>query len=719
MIFKGRQLNTRIAIVVFVFCFLWAVLFLRSGYLQLLPNEKLSGLQNKLFERTVTLKPRRGVIYDRYGKELVISTPSQSLFADPQRMKKPYYAAKKLSQFLNISRNKTLKRLLNKNRRFVWIKRHLSPQELETIKSWKLDGLYFIKESKRFYTKNNSLSQVLGFTGIEGQGLEGIEKQYDEILKGQSQKVLLKRDARGRPLFMDFSPFITKVSGFDIYLTIDSDLQFYLEKELQEAIQRSKAESAIGIVLSAKTSEVLAMANIPNYNPNISKERLSSYTRNRALTDVFEPGSTLKTFTLVSALKKGISPTQAYSTGGGELKIGESVIEEADPKKKFKDFLNMSEILAFSSNVGVAEMALDVGPKRLRKTLSLFGFGEKTGIDFPGEAKGLLRELPWRPVETATVSFGHGVAGTALQVANAYAAIANGGLLKKPFLVKQIKNPYTGEEKIFKSQNFRRVLKPEEARILTLMLISVTEEYGTGFQAVVPGYFVAGKTGTAQKVDLENKGYKKGEYITSFAGFIPAHNPKFVIYLVIDGAKDNFYASSLVAPLFSQVASYSVRSAGLSPTLLEEDDMLSNQQKISRQIAGAGVDQDKKDQKISESKTDQNELKKQPAADNIEQDKFHRKIAENKTNQNEEIQEMINEGRSNWKTPELLKNKKPVVFALNRVPDLKGLSLREALNQMQASGLTFKIHGSGRLVRSIPTAGDHLPESRKITLIFD
>ncbi len=643
--FKEKQLNTRISIVIFAFSLLWGGIFIRSAYLQLIPNSKLSRLQNRLFERTVTVKPRRGVIYDRYGKELAISIPSLSLFADPQNIKAPYYAAKKLSGFLDLPHRGVLQKLLNKKRRFVWVKRHLSQPEIKEIKSWRLEGIHFIRESKRFYTNGRSLSQTLGFTGIDGQGLEGIERQYDEVLKGSAQKILIQRDAKGRPLFTNFSPVISKVSGFDVYLTIDSDLQFYLEKGLEQAVQSSQAQSAMAVILSAQNSEALAIANIPNYNPNAPHESLPSARRNRAVTDIFEPGSTLKTFTLISALKKGISPTQLYPSHGGRLRIGQSIIREADPKKKFKAFLNMSEILALSSNVGSASIALEAGPKHLRKTLSSFGFGAKTGVDFPGEAVGLLRQLPWRPVETATISFGHGVAGTALQVANAYAAVANGGLLKRPFLVRQIRNPYTGEEKRFKGQTLRIILTPEEARVLSLMLISVTEGAGTGFKAAVPGYFVAGKTGTAQKVDLEKKGYKKGEYISSFAGFIPAHDPKFVIYLMIDGAKDNFYASSLVAPLFSQVASFLVRGAGLSPTVLAEDSIFLSPQ--------------------NEKKT--------------------------------AIRQM----------------------ASVNTPDLKGLTLREALNKIQGTDLKFKIRGSGRLTQSIPSAGNPLPKDKTITLIFN
>ena len=251
--------------------------------------------------------------------------------------------------------------------------------------------------------------------------------------------------------------------------------------------------------------------------------------------------------------------------------------------------MDMSEILAFSSNVGVSRVALEIGAENLRKTLFDFGFGEKTGVNFPGESKGKLRPLKWKPIETATVGFGHGVSVTTLQIANAYTAIANGGFLKTPLLVKKITNPYNGEEKIFHAKTLRSVLTEKESQVLTLMLTSVVEEKGgTGFQARVPGYLSAGKTGTAQMVDFQKGGYRKGEYISSFAGFIPAHKPKFVIYIAIEGAKKNFYGSALAAPIFSKVASYSVRKAGLSPVVLHEKDFFVKQksvQKIKRNVS--------------------------------------------------------------------------------------------------------------------------------------
>ena len=641
-------MEKRILLVNVVLAAAFFALLAKSAFLQLAPQKRLARLKERLFETTVKVNPRRGNIYDRSGRELAISIPSESLFADPQKMTEPYFAAKKLSQILQISRQPLLNKLLNKKRRFVWLKRHLTKGEADIVKALRLDGVYLLKESKRFYTQGRSLSQTLGWTDIDGRGLEGIEKQYDDTLRGEEQRFLLKRDARGRPLFVDFTPFIGKKGrGSDIYLSIDSDLQFYFEAELLRMMRQSKAESAIGLILDANTSEILAMANLPNYDPNHPlKAKDPNHRRNRAVTDIFEPGSSLKTFTVVSALKNGMSPGKVYPTLGGELKVGKKVITEADPKKKMSPFLDFSDILSFSSNVGAASIALDLGADKLRKTLLDFGFGKKTGVDFPGEVNGLLRDLPWRPVETATISFGHGVAATALQVAAAYTAIANRGLFKKPLLVRQIKNPYTGQNAFFKSQPVRRVLSLKEAQVVTLMLTAVTEEQGTGFQAAVSGYLSAGKTGTAQKVDIKKRGYKKGEYISSFAGFIPAHSPEFVIYVVIDGAKKDFYASSVAAPVFSRAASYAVRRAGLSPALLQEKRFLSFEKKKSAR-------------------------------------------------------------------------KRRAPASLEQVPDLKGLSLREALRRVQGTGVKLKIHGARRVVKTSPASGQSLPPGGEISVFLN
>lgn len=574
----------------FCFALCFAALVGRSAFLQLFPQAKLSKLKERQFGRTIKITPRRGSIYDRYGKRLAVSVPSPSLFADPYKVTTPYYMAKKLSKVLKVPKKTLLKKLLNKKRRFAWVKRHLTEQEVKIIKSFRFKGLHFIRESKRFYTKGTALSQVLGFTNIDGEGLEGVEKSYNQFLKGEEQRIFVKRDARGRPLFTDFTPFVNQVSGYDVHLTIDSDLQFYFEKELQKAMKKSEGQSAMGVVLSAKTAEVLAMVNLPNYNPNHpTKVKDKNHRRNRTVTDVFEPGSVLKTFTIISALKAGILPSKKYPTHKGKLAIGSKIITEADLKKKLKPFINLSEILSYSSNVGVTLLSFDIKQQAIRDNLIRFGFGQKTGIDFLGETAGRMRELPWRPIELATASYGHGISTSAIQVARAYAAIANGGFLKVPKLVNRISNPYNGEEKFFntnkKDNKKNAILTKHHSQLMASMLTTVTESKGTGFLASVPGYLTAGKTGTAHKIDFEKGGYKKSEYISSFAGFIPAHNPEYVIYVVIDGAKHNFYASTLAAPVFSKVASYSLRKNNLSPTLFQERDFISSNQKDLESIS--------------------------------------------------------------------------------------------------------------------------------------
>ena len=641
-----EPMRGRIIFVGVVLALLWGCLVFRGADLQLFPHEKLSRLKERIFETTVRTNPRRGMIYDQKGRELAVSLPSHSLFADPGAVQKPYYTAGRLARLFRRPKKVFLKKLLSKKKRFVWIRRHLSLEEMKTVQSWRLKGLHFIQETKRFYTGGRSLSQVMGFTGVDGQGLEGVEKQYDETLKGLERRVIMKRDARGRPLFSAFTPFIHRLSGFDVYLTIDRDLQFYLEKELIRAVKKSSAKSALGIVMDVETAEIRAMVNVPNYNPNTPLSAVSKHRRNRSVTDIYEPGSVLKTFAVASALENGLLPGKQYPTHNGLLQLDGEMIREADPKKKFKPFLNMSEILAFSSNIGAVEVALDVGPDKLRQTLWKFGFGQKTGIAFPGEAGGIFRSLPWRPIETATISFGHGIAVTALQTAVAYSALANGGLLRTPRLVWKIHNPYTGEEQYFKTKTVRRAVSERTSRLMTVMLAGATAQGATGFRASVSGHLTAGKTGTAQKVDFKKGGYRKGEYISSFAGFIPAHKPKFVIYVAIDGAKDNFYASSVAAPVFSETASYAMRRAGLSPVLLSEKDFVSK-----------GI---------------------------VDAPRPHRSPA-----------------------------------SIGRVPDLKGLSLREVLNRSDKSDLQFRFYGSRKVIRTIPFAGQALPKDKKITVIMN
>lgn len=555
-----------------------AFLLMRGAQLQLFPESRLISTKKSLFEKVVTIKSRRGTIYDRYGRELALSISSHSLFADPSLIQNPNQVAQKLSSLLKLPRNQILKKIRNKKRRFVWMKRHISEKEKSAIDAWNIYGLGLIEEPKRIYPNGGLLAQVLGFTGVDGQGLEGLELHYDSLLRGQEQKIITSKDARGRPLFIDGGIRVDQSKGSDIYLTIDSDLQFVLERELSRALEKFEAESALGIILNAQSSEILALAQLPQFNPNHPFKFKSRLYRNRIVTDSFEPGSTFKTFVIATALKEGLAPHTQFYGEKGSFKIGNHTITEAETKKKFED-MNLSEILAVSSNVGSAKLALNLKDEALYSSLKEFGFGEKLGVEFPLEGKGILKAPPWRDIETATIGFGHGVSATSLQMVAAYTSIANGGWLKKPYILKSVVN-VSGQETVtsLKDQVIRKVLTPEQTQTLTLMLTQATSEKGTGYPARIQGYLTAGKTGTAQKPNLESGGYIPGEYLSSFIGFVPSDQPQFVISILMNSPKKYFYGSTVAAPVFSAVGNYVVRRFGIPPSYIEEPNILKKQE---------------------------------------------------------------------------------------------------------------------------------------------
>lgn len=568
-------MKSRIIVIFLGFVLLWTALIVRASFLQVVPNPRLEVLKKKQFETTITLASRRGAIVDRGGRDLALSMSTYSLYADPKIIKNRVQVARKLSKVLGVSSKVIYKKIANPKRRFVWIERFLEPDVADQVRDLNERGLRMVKEFKRVYPNERLLAPLLGFVGGEGQGLEGIELKYNDSLGANKKRVSMRRDARGRPLVIDGMMFAENPDGAEIRLTIDSEIQFLLEKELHKAIVDLDAAAAYGVILDAQTSEVIAMVSAPSFDANRGASVPAEYRRNKAVTDSFEPGSTMKTFLVAAGLRENvIAPNTRYDTENGQFKIGNRIIRESDTKHKWPS-LSVSEILAFSSNIGTSKIALDLGPKVLRNTLLDFGFGEPSGVDLPGEAKGTILPLPWRPHLLANVSFGHAMTATPLQIANAYAAIANGGVLKKPYVVSSIRDVETGEEKQFQPTEIRRVLSDTHAAQLRLMLGAATARGSTGVKAQVEGFVVGGKTGTAQKVDPNGRGYIPGGYISSFAGMIPLSDPKFVIFIAVDHPKKKYtyYGSDVAAPIFSKVASYAVRKAGLSPVRLSERNL--------------------------------------------------------------------------------------------------------------------------------------------------
>jgi cell division protein FtsI (penicillin-binding protein 3) len=556
-------MKQRLSIVLIWFFVLWTVLVLRGLQMQILPNHQLSSSKDKQYQRIVKLQSKRGDIFDRNGVELAISVPAYSLFADPSLISKPNKIALKLSKTLGISYKSLHKKLSRKNSRFVWIQRLLDESQKNKILKWEEKGLGFKEEFKRIYPNKNIFSHTLGFVGSDGRGLEGIERRYNTHLTSDAEVYNLPKDARGRFLVEDGWLFMSKRDGEDLNLTVDLDMQYQVEQELKNAIEYHEADAAWAIVMDPNTSEILAMATQPDFDVNYALKTSNTRRRNRVLSDIYEPGSTLKTIFLAGALENNIvEPNTLFDTSSGKIEIDGRVIRESDDDHKHAQ-LSVSEILAYSSNVGVSKIALKMKDEQIYETLQKFGFTDKVGIDLAGETRGILSSPPWRDHLKANIAFGHGVALSAIHVANAYAAIANGGVLHKPYVVKRDEN--IGE----------RIISRKTADKLKMMLVNATGEKGTGRRARVKGFPVAGKTGTAQKVDATGRGYLRGQYISSFVGFIPANDPEYLIYVVIDNPKKNgYYASDTAAPVFSKLAQYAINKKGIAPVYMAESDMV-------------------------------------------------------------------------------------------------------------------------------------------------
>lgn len=652
-------------ITLFVFiCFLWTLLIFRAAYLQFLPQTKLNTLQLRQFQTVVTLPSRRGNIYDTTGKELAMSAPSYSLYADPKVIVDKKKTAEALASLVQQPARDIYTKIKDPTKRFVWVERIIDASHAEGIRQLKIKGLGLVEDWKRVYPNDSLLGSTLGFVGKEGQALEGLELMFDKELRGEKKKVLTRRDARGRPLVQDGLLFTENPQGKEIKLTIDADLQYFVEAEMAHTIREHDAAGGWAVILDAKTSAIRAIASLPTYDPNNPQSASIFNRRNRAVTDTFEPGSTLKTFVLANAIEnKIVKPTSKIFCENGHFRIGKRVIHEAEADHAHAT-ISVSEVLKYSSNIGTSKIALMMGDEKLKRGLNLFGFGEKLNVDLPGEAKGILTKLPWANHFLATVSFGQSITVTPLQLANAYATIANGGSLNKPYIVESVTDVETGEVSQTQVTSIRRVVSAETAAKMRSMLASVTADAdGTGISARVPGFVVAGKTGTAQKINTGGRGYMKGGYVGSFTGFIPANDPQYVVFVGIDHPKKNgYYGAVVAAPLFSKIASYAVRKKGLTPDVMTNGALASDAHTVPK-AATPAVELERID--ISQAS-----LAKAAAA--------------------------------------------PPVVA----PYLKNLTMREVLNVASDQNIQVKFVGAGRVDTTYPDQGQPLDGDRNMTVIL-
>lgn len=527
----------------------------RAVYLQTSDHERLQNFGRQVSVRQITVEAHRGQITDRDGEPLAISTPVFSLGANPSQLLQSADGVERVAEILELDADDLRDRLeARRDRQFYWVRRHLPPAVSERLRASEIDGLELRKEYKRYYPTSEVAAHLVGFTNVDDQGQEGVELAYDQSLAGHAGTSRVLRDNHGQ-VIESLGQIKAARPGTDLRLTIDRRLQYVVYRELEAAVARHQAASGSVVVVDARNGEVLALANQPSFNPNSRSDLRGEFYRNRALTDVFEPGSTLKPFTVAAALASGrYQPDTPLDTSPGYYSIGQHVVRDIRNYGQ----ITVADVLRHSSNVGSSRLALSIDSERLWETFRGFGFGDGTGSGLPGEGVGRLAHYSdWSEIEQATLAFGYGLSVTALQLARAYTVLANDGV--RIDLTVQAADP---------SRSTTNVLPPDVARRVREMLVRVVEE-GTGKRARIPGYSVAGKTGTVHKVSRE--GYAEDRYRSLFAGMVPATRPQLVAVVVIEDPRDGaYFGGDVAAPVFASVMREATRLMNLPPDRPQE-----------------------------------------------------------------------------------------------------------------------------------------------------
>ena len=619
------------------FCFV--LIMGRMFQLQVLKKEQLYKLAAQQQHVQIPLVPKRGVIYDRKENELAVSIEVDSVYADPKKIVDVEKTVKDLVSILKIDREE-LRQKLKSRKSFEWVQRKIPPKEASEIKSLRLPGIFLLKENRRFYPNAQLAAHVIGFVGLDSKGLEGVEFQYDALLNGKNHVWTMSRDALGRELVMG-GPLPEKDDHYrNIVLTLDKHIQHVVETELSRAVQKWGAKGGTAIAMEPHTGKILAMASCPLFNPNQFYQYRSKSWRNRAVSDAFEPGSLFKAFLAAGALEEKVArPSDSFYCENGSYKVYDRTIHD----NLKHGWLTFQQIIKFSSNIGASKVGEKMGKERFYQYICAFGFGEKTRIGLPGEGKGIVHHPRyWPPVVLDTISFGQGISVTGIQLVTALSAIANGGTLMKPYIVERITNEKGEIVQSFEPEAVRRVISVETAKKVTALLKTTTEKGGTGEGAVPTGYEVAGKTGTAQKVESSFGEYSEDRLNCGFMGFAPAEDPKIVLMIIIDEPQGSATGGVVAAPVFKAIMEKVLPYLNVHPkgTL-----MVKNASDLTSTKEASGTE---------------------PLIDGV-------------------------------------KVSKGVERAV--MPDLTGLPMRKALSRMEGKGLIIKFSGNGKVVEQIPKPG--------------
>jgi cell division protein FtsI (penicillin-binding protein 3) len=523
--------------------------FGRLGYLQLFLHSEFMARAQRQQQRVIEITPKRGAIYDRNMHPLAMSIPVDSAFAVPAELGDQQLAARLLSGVLGIPRE-VLEARLESSRSFVWIARKLPPEKKEAVEALNLKGVYFQKENQRIYPKRDLAAHVLGFVDLDEKGLGGIEYQLDGQIRGKSEKIIVMADARQR--WFDGGE-AQRERGANVILTLDEKVQYIAERELAAAMAKTHALAGTVIVMNPNNGEILGLANWPKFNPNVANEVPAEARMNRAVTALYEPGSTFKLITLAAAFDQGITrPGEVFDCENGAVYVAGHRIRDHKPF----GMLNVAEILAQSSDVGAIKIALRLGAPKFYDYIRAFGFGQLTGVDLPGESKGILRRLEnWSAISIGSISMGQEVGVTPIQLISAVSAIANGGMLYKPHVVAELRreNQLAPPEGLPAPAEPKKAIRPETAATLRRLMEGVVLE-GTGKLAHLDGWTAAGKTGSAQKIDPATGRYSRTQLIASFTGFAPISNPAVTILVSLDSPVGQHEGGQVAAPVFKRIA---------------------------------------------------------------------------------------------------------------------------------------------------------------------
>ena len=557
---NNKYFKFRILLVGLLFFIAFAAIAAKAIHLQVFRSQWLSQASSDQYEKSLTISGKRGNIYDRNQREMAVSIDVASIAAYPARIKNIEDTAEKLAEILKLDSRK-IRQKLTLDKSFVWIKRKTTARESQMVKELKLSGIDFVPEFNRFYPNRTLAAQALGFTGLDGKGLEGIEFYYNQQLQGAEGKITIFEDALGNG-FKSENRQLASNSGHNLILTIDGNIQYITESALIEAVNQYSASSAMAIVMQPRTGAILAIAHFPTLNPNSYRTFDRSLWRNRTITDPFEPGSTMKIFSAAAALESGnIKYNDIFYCENGAYKIGKNVVHDSSKH----GWLSLQQIIKFSSNIGAIKISEKVGAKTLYQTFQNFGFGTRSGVDCPSETTGSLSHYSsWSEIDIGAISFGHGIAVSAVQLIAAVSAIANDGILMKPYIVMEITDQNDISVKSFKPQQVRRVISARTAGIVKKILKTVTTKGGTGVNAALDRYSVCGKTGTARKLDEKGK-YSDSKHVASFVGFTPADKPEIAVLVIIDEPQGNYYGGIVAAPVFKKIAQQTLNYLNVAP----------------------------------------------------------------------------------------------------------------------------------------------------------